>query len=131
MRSFVNRFLAYLFLLLLPLQSQAAVAVLTCYAEMRQATVVEHVMEDCHDDAIIQDSMSDAGTPDTEQHAGSPHSSPCGMSSSCLVLAANAVLPDTQVLLIEPAILLVEMTNEFYLSFIPYALQRPPKLTLS
>lgn len=140
MHNDVKRVLVYLLLLLMPLQAPAAVAVLACYAEMNQAAVVEHDMEDCHSAFMIQDLKSDAGTPDAEQHAGSsPPSSPssssspfsCGMNSSCLALASIALLPSDRVLPIARAIRHIAMHDEFYTSYIPEGLQRPPQLTLA
>lgn len=122
----------------MPLQVPAAVAVLACYAEMNQAAVVEHVMEDCHSAFMIQDFMSDAGKPDAERHAGSSSSySPCGVSSSCLALASIAsiasiaLLPSDRVLTTDRAIQQLAMHDEFYTSYIPEGLQRPPQLTLA
>lgn len=126
MRDPVNRFLAYLLLLLLPVQSQAAVAVLACYAEMRHAVVVEHAMEDCQDASMSQQTM-----PDIEPHPDSSrttHFSPCGMSSGCLTLASIAVLPDNRITLIDPVMQSLVFTDEFYLSYIPERLERPPRL---
>lgn len=137
MHNDVKRVLVYLLLLLMPLQAPAAVAVLACYAEMNQAAAVEHVMEDCHSAFMIQDFKSDAGKPDAERHAGSSppspssSSSPCGMSSSCLALASIALLPSDRVLLADRAIQQIVMHDEFYTSYIPEGLQRPPKPTLA
>lgn len=107
MHASVKRFLAYLLLLLLPLQSLAAVAVLVCHAEMTHTIMVEHAIEDCHGTSIVQPAKSDAWAPNTKPHPENPlasHSSPCSMSSSCLTLASIAVLPDHRLLLIDLSI---------------------------
>ncbi|MFC7517620.1 hypothetical protein ACFQUU_21645 [Herbaspirillum sp. GCM10030257] len=130
MRGPVNRFLAYLLLLLLPVQAQAAVAVLACYVNMTQAVMVVHAMEDCQDASMMQQTMSDAGVPIIKPHPESPlvsYTSPCGMSSSCLALASIAVLPDIRIVLIDPAMQSSDFTDEFYLSYIPEGLERPPR----
>ncbi|WP_151637416.1 hypothetical protein [Noviherbaspirillum aerium] len=126
-----NRFLAYLLLLLLPVQAQATVAVLNCYVEMKRAVAVEHVMEDCQDASMMQRTMQDTGIPDLTPHTESSqpsHSSPCGMSSSCLALASIAVLPDTRTMSIDTSTRSSGFTDEFYLSYIPEGLERPPRL---
>lgn len=131
MRRSVNRFLAYLLLLMLPVQSQAVVAVLACYAEMKHAVVVEHAMEGCQDASMTQQTVSHAGTPDTKplpESSDASHSPPCGMSSSCLALASIAVLPDSRIVLIDPAMQSLAFADEFYLSHISDGLERPPRL---
>jgi hypothetical protein len=131
MHGFIHRFLAYFLLLLLPLQSQAAMAVLACYAEMTHAVMVEHAVEDCHAASAGQPAMSDALVPDTKaqpENPPAPHSSPCGMSSSCLGLASIAVLPDNRILLIDPSSESLAFADEFYLSYIPENPERPPRL---
>lgn len=130
MRGSVNRFLAYLLLLLLPLQSQAAVAVWACYAKMNGAIVIEQAMGDCQDVSMMQQTMPDAGVPNITQHSESshaPHSPPCGMNSSCLALASIAVLPDNRIVLAETAMQSLPFIDEFYLSYIPEGLERPPR----
>jgi hypothetical protein len=131
MHGSVNRFLAYLLLLLLPSQSLAAIAVLPCYVEMTHAIMVEHAIEDCHGTSTVQPTKSDARAPDTKPHPENlpaSHVSPCGMSSGCLTLASIAVLPDHCLLLIVLSIQLLAFTDELYLSYIPESLERPPRL---
>lgn len=131
MRGPVNRFLACLLLLLLPIQSQAVVAVLACYADMKHTVLVERAMEDCQDAATMQQTISDAGIPHTKPHfesSDASHLSPCGMGSSCLTLASIAVLPDTPTVLLDSAMQSLAFTDEFYLSHISEGLERPPRL---
>lgn len=131
MHGSVNHFLAYLLLLLLPLQSQAAVGVLACYVEMKHVVMVKHAMEDCHGASMMQPAMLNADDPDTKPHTApslTSHSVPCGMSSSCLALASIAVLPDTRIALIDPVIQSLAFIDEFYLSHIPEGPERPPRL---
>src|SRR5688500_8295630 len=75
MHGSVNRFLAYLLLLLLPSQSLAAVAVSPCYVEMTHAIMVKHAIEDCHGTSFVQLTKSDARAPDTKPHPENPPAS--------------------------------------------------------
>lgn len=127
MRRTFNRLLSCLLLLLLPLHSLAAVAVLDCYVEMKQAATVAHVMEGCENSFTMQKSMADDDLQDSAQHSDFVYSASCGMSSSCLALALIAILPDAQMILIDPAMRPAGSIDEFYLSYIPEGLQRPPR----
>lgn len=127
MHDRLRRAIAYLLLVLMPLQALAVGVVVACPVEAKQFTATDVAMENCDDPTMVH-----TGLPDNHAQPNAtndPHHvfAPCGMSSNCFALASIGLLPATRMLAIEPAFSPIGFADSFYRSHIPEGLQRPPQ----
>ncbi len=127
----LHRFLAYVLLLLLPLQAVAAGAVIACPVANARQIPTDLVMEECDDAAMMQTNTKTTFKQDNNtsaEHESHDRIVPCAMSSSCQALVTIAVLPEMSPWLIDSAFSPIGFAEDFYRSFIPEGLQRPPQV---
>ncbi|WP_334190028.1 hypothetical protein, partial [Noviherbaspirillum sp.] len=132
MRLSLHRFLAYVLLLLLPLQTIAAGAAMVCPPVNSAGMLAEVVMEECDGSVMMHSSTKTLAQHDSSPHSGQDahdKSAPCGMSSGCMAFATIAVLPQASEWRIAAVFSPIGFADHFYLSHIPEGLQRPPQVS--